>query len=184
MKRRGEFMTQYEDEFRALAYKVDELHAVRDEVVNTWHTQQVVDKDSAYFKMRVADLEREQAALTKYVALADLRLAALAYVYDHDSSAATNYKPLETEESQAKQLELWQVAIDDLCHMSIDQFSGSMSKVLIETLDVCLDIEQTGQYGGAVQAAASYIKRIAGAVHDEGAATEARRNISRLLGNS
>lgn len=183
MKKRGEFVTKYRSEFQKMTEKMDAVKHKYLQIQDTVNTQIAINNDSEYFRLQADSLWREVEAIMAEVALMDLRLTALAFVYDEDSAGAEKrYVPLVTERVQEERLDQWRQSIDELCQMPFDDLSDDMAEVLIVALQSCRErINEPGDYGAATGRVVEYIKSIAGYVNDQGAATEAIRKINTLL---
>lgn len=183
MHKRGSFMTEYEDEFIAIQETQDRMSEIQSEMVTVGQTAVVLGNNIKYFEMQRKALDDEFEALKKEVILFDLKMAALAYVYETDDKKALDvYSPTVSEKARGDQVELWRESIDALCEMPIGEVSPAMGTVIIGTVNKLIEIDQSNpMHGSVAKSIADYVHKIAPHIHDEGAALEAMRKIDALL---
>jgi hypothetical protein len=182
MERRGSFMSEYAKEFADVHDKWHQLADLGAEYGLIDDSRRVIGDESEYFNLRREDNLRQAQECRKEMALMDLRIAALAYAYDKNpETLSQRYRPIETEDFENAQLQAWADSVNELCQIPVRELSAPMADVVMATMNRCLDMEKSGQYGKVAQDVVAYVQKIGTAVQDEALATAAVQHIDLLL---
>lgn len=180
MDNRRSFMNEFVVEFNSLEDKIKRERELSQELSDTQDAADSIGH-SAYFDMKIESLSDSRDEIERDIILQDIKIASLAYAYEHSSAELARYAPDNMEMFESGQLEQWQRGIDELGTLNTDGMSEYFTDILFRTLNDCVSMEHAGRYGSAVREVAVYIRQVAPHVKSEETASEAYRNIRNML---
>lgn len=180
MKERQAFMNEFAVEFDVLEDIVAHEHELNEELDDVKGDIKNIGS-SAYYEMRMEEIQSRQNELEKAIILQDIKMASLAYAFDQSAKELSDYTPADTEMFETSQLEQWQRGIDEISTMDTAGMSEQMADLVIQSLNECIATEPTGRYGSAVCEVANYLRQVSGHVKNNESSTEALRRIRSIL---